>query len=119
MAKGILVSVFRSRGDSTNGGVTAEHNDFVLVGKGIPEIFEPSEGTPALQLHWRGTPPSGGHAVPYAVPVDPPKPGKATGPMMGGNFIYTCDSRLRRIWPSPIAVHDRYETRSDYASHND
>jgi hypothetical protein len=45
-----------------------------------------------------------------AVPVDAPK--DKLGPMAGGCFIYTCDSRMPG--KAPIALHDRYETQEEY-----
>jgi hypothetical protein len=31
--------------------------------------------------------------------------------MMGGNFVYSCDSRFRRTYGGqPVAVHDRFES---------
>ena len=110
--KGITVSVYRSGTDCTNGGVSAAYDEFVLIGEGLPEVFLPSENCPALELHWRG-----GHL--YAAPVAPPSGAKTIGPMMGGNFVYSCDSRFRRVSLSPIAVHDRYETSEQYDSNFD
>jgi hypothetical protein len=102
--KGLLVHVLRSVGDCTNGGVTTRYEKFVLVGEGVAEIFAPSEDAPELQLGRRGD-------YIYAVPTEEPK-GSHMGPMSGGNFIYTSDSRF----PSrqPIAVHDRFETPEQY-----
>ena len=42
----------------------------------------------------------------HAEPVD--KPEGKVGPMFGGNFIYTSDSRFPNDYPIP--VHDRFET---------
>lgn len=30
-------------------------------------------------------------------------------PMAGGNFIYSCDSRYRRLSAYPVSIHDRIE----------
>lgn len=111
--KGLLVEVYRAanRSDCTNGGVTSRVDHCVLVGIGVPEIFEPSERTPALELCTKSV---GGELYHYARPVlGPDDPRKNIGPMNGGNFVYTSDSRLpcgRR----PIPVHDRWETQEQY-----
>ena len=69
----------------------------LLVGDGIPEIFE-GEGLPVLEV-------LPGHISGFrAVPVV--QPSGMAGPMFGGNFVYSSDSRLPR---EPIPVHDRYE----------
>lgn len=102
--KGILVSVLRPVTDCTNGGVSATANEFVLCGEGLPEVFEPNEETPALVLKRRGT-------YLYAEPVE--KPEGTCGPMAGGNFVYTSDSRFRRVSVGPVAVHDRFDTFAD------
>jgi hypothetical protein len=31
------------------------------------------------------------------------------GPMFGGNFLWTSDSRFRRLFDGPIPIHDRFE----------
>ena len=38
------------------------------------------------------------------------------GGMMGGNFVYSSDSRFRQISPYPLPVHDRFETQKFYNS---
>jgi hypothetical protein len=130
--KGLSVSVYRntSYGDCTMNGVTSKYDNFILVGvaekspedtpalflvkrklAGVAEIFEPSEDTPALFLVKRklgGTSINAKDGVHYlhAVPAD--ENGKPRmGGMMGGNFIYTSDSRFPSA--SPIPVHDRFE----------
>lgn len=114
--KGMLVHALRSAiGDSTNGGATSKFTSFVLCGEGIPEVFEASPRYPALALvrRWVGTPQEYAHAE----PVD--RPTGMVGPMMGGNFVHTSDSRLRRIFPYPIPVHDRFETQAQYDANFD
>lgn len=98
--KGILVHVLRSAlGDTTNGGVTSKFHTFVLVGAGIPEVFEANEGTPAILLE------KNGRFGYRAVPVN--SEGKWT--MFGGNYIDSSDSRFRAISGGPIPAHDRIE----------
>lgn len=44
---------------------------------------------------------------PYARPTE-------IGWMAGGAFVYTCDSRFRRMSEYPLSLHDRQETQRDY-----
>jgi hypothetical protein len=100
--KGLLVFVLRGTSDCTNGGITSICDKFILCGEGIPEIFEPSPETPALRLVKRNI---GGDYY-HAEPVVQPK--GLCGPMAGGNYITTSDSRMPVRYP--ISVHDRFET---------
>lgn len=45
----------------------------------------------------------------HVKPLDPKLAGKR--PMMGGNFVYTCDGRWKEVTNSdyPLPVHDRIE----------
>jgi len=107
--KGMLASVYRNDagwGDATNGGVTSKHKQVVLIGEGVAEVFAPSETAPALRLV-RKT----GYL--YAEPVHQPN---GVGWMFGGNFIYSSDSRFPLRFPIP--VHDRQESREQYASYD-
>ena len=97
--KGMLVNVFRSDTDCTNGGITSCYNHLVLVGAGIPEIFEANDEMPALILKVR-------YGRLYAEPAEDPEPGRV-GWMFGGNFVYSSDSRFPCAYPIP--VHDRQE----------
>ena len=104
MAKGMLVFVLRSAiGDCTNGGVTSKQDKFILVGPGIPEIFEAAEGEVYLTFEKMEI----GNKTYYHA-----KPSNANGKwiMAGGNFVYTSDSRMDIInGGHPISVHDRIE----------
>lgn len=128
MKKGMLVFVLRSAdgSDCTNGGFSSRWSKFVLIGRGVPEIFEPSEDSPPLYLSkWCG--------VDVACPEDleaayPRKPrpgviaasdmiGKSTishlaGWMVGGNYVNTCDSRMTELLGHsyPIPIYDRRES---------
>jgi hypothetical protein len=100
--KGLLVEVMGT--DCTNEGVTSGVTEAILAGEGIPEIFEAKAGRPLLILGegYKGRL----MAVPAGQPVG------MIGPMFGGHFVYTSDSRF----PSgqPIHVHDRFETPKQY-----
>jgi hypothetical protein len=111
--KGMLVSVYRNaahdRCDCTNGGMSSKATQFVVVGEGLPEIFSPSDDAPLAFLFpghvrnsWR------------VVPADPRDTGKLAGPMFGGNYVGTCDSRWHKaIGGDLVPVHDRYDTWED------
>lgn len=101
--RGLLVHVLRDAGGgSTNGGVSSTYDAFILVGPGVDGPFEPSDDCPALVLVRRNI--SGEY-----LHVEPPAAvGGMVGPMFGGNFVYTSDSRFPGRYPIP--VHDRYES---------
>ena len=48
----------------------------------------------------------------HAEPINPGDTSGCVGPMFGGNFVYTSDSRFPNKYPIP--VHDRYETYEQY-----
>ena len=100
---GLLVSIYRNGlGDATNGGITSDVKSAVLIGKDIPEIFEPSNNTPGLELELFNPFRDLSRAFIIAKPL-----GQRAG-MFGGNFIYTSDSRFP--FDYPIKVYDRYES---------
>ena len=97
--KGLLVYILKngSLGDCTNGGLSSKVDKAVLIGCGMPEIFEPSEDAPALYLkEWYGS----YKAVPSL---------DDSGYMFGGNYVETSDSRFSTICGHPIKIHDRQE----------
>lgn len=100
-----FVQILRPESDCTNDGVTAH-------GKGGNALLlDPGEAVPDLPK--RDPPLPRLRAVPWygyfkAVPIETPK-GMA-GPMFGGNFVETSDSRFSAKYPHPIPVHDRFES---------
>lgn len=100
MTKGLIVWIYRSDHECSNEGISAKHTKAVLTGPSVPEIFEPHDDLPELQL----MPAHLGKGY-RAVPVSG---GQGCGPMFGGCFVYSSDGRF----PSdqPIALHDRWET---------
>jgi hypothetical protein len=117
--KGLNVDVLKhqrdgkwSTSDCTNGGVTSKRNEFILVGGGIEGPFEVKEGEPYLELRSMG---SGDRLYYYAVPVTGEDKSHMAGPMFGGNFVHTSDSRFSKVCLYPIPVHDRYEIWADHA----
>lgn len=127
MATGLLVHVLRdkfsTKGDAPAHGLhgcdSAKHDSFVLVDDlhliGPRELgpFLPRPDTPALYLRK-------GHlndGTFRAVPANPPGIANLIGPMFGGAFVYTSDSRLPGH--APIPVHDRWESDELYSRNFD
>jgi len=96
----------------TNGGVTSNKRDVILIGEGIPEIFEPSERSPAVYLHIRPDTLCAGHMAlgkdgsVKRVMVSPSEVDGRHG-MFGGQFVYSSDGRFP--FTAPIHVFDRFE----------
>jgi hypothetical protein len=108
--KGLLCFVYKCPWDATNGGISSRCHQVTLVGLGPEgEIFEPTVEAPAVRLVRRRTSLSN-RVYLHAEPVD--KPEGMVGPMAGGNFIYTSDSRFPCDYP--ISLHDRFETQAQY-----
>ena len=113
---GMTVSVFRwGLGDCTNNGVSAVAGSLCVVN--VPGPFDPSAALPAVELV--EGPGGRGHAI--LRPVEAKKPGMV-GPMSGGNFGYSSDSRfseaIQKLTGSrhygAVSIHDRYETPDEY-----
>ena len=113
MKKTLPVYVYRSPlGDCTNGGLSASLQIMCLA---CPDGWlDVEDDDPRLlrlearDFHRRKSPP---YLV--AIPVNPGLPTeKNVGPMFGGNFIWTSDSRFPGDYPIPI--HDRWETAEQY-----
>lgn len=110
--KGLMTSVYRRNGngmfdgDCTNGGISSKHNNLILVGDGVPEIFEARELTPAIRLIKRKV---CGKEFWIAAPLDAEFEGDNGGfpYMFGGNFLYSSDSRFPS--DTPIKIFDRKE----------
>lgn len=98
--KGLVVNIYRTNYDCTNGGATSSNDRAILVGNDIPELFE-SHGRPVLKVVRRKI---AGQEYIHAEPVDNPF---GRHRMFGGNFIYTSDGRFPNRYPIP--VHDREE----------
>jgi hypothetical protein len=117
MAKGMILSVYRDadRSDCTNNGISGKVARVTLCGPGIPEIFEAKPDAPEFRLvvRWEGTK----NEYKHIEPVEQPK--GAIGPMAGGNFAASCDSRVRDICAYPLPIHDRFETAAQYAANFD
>lgn len=103
MNKGLLANVFSDDGpDCTNGGVSSFFSKGVLIGEGVPEVFDAdvANAKPGYVLMKNERT---GHM--YVVPESYMNIKEQC--MFGGNFLYTCDSRFPSKYPLPI--HDRLE----------
>lgn len=77
----------------------------VVVGDGIPEMFESSEDAPAVIIVHREV---GGKKYIHAEPAN--KYGPRPYYMFGGTFIFSSDSRFRELINDyPVPLHDRTE----------
>jgi len=96
-----------------NGGWTEEHNElFVACDDG--NCYAPEDSPALFDLA----------AGPFGtIHLRPRNGGDGAGPMMGGSYAGTCDSRFSemcaelagmRYWHGAVAVHDRYESRELY-----
>ena len=121
MAKGLTVSIYKnpSYAGCSNNGVSETHDKAILIGDGIPEIFEAKEGDCVLRLvkgNLAGTV--------KIVPVDQPE--KSCGAMFGGSFVYTSDSRFSEACKKlagvyvcgAVPLHDRFETAEENARYS-
>jgi len=88
-----------------NGGPSETHETALLIDCDGP-VDEAKDGELVLKLVKRNI---RGREYLHAVEVGVSKPGH-NGPMMGGNFIHSSDSRFPSDYP--IAIHDRFEVPS-------
>jgi len=103
---GLICDIYRNGRDCSNGGISSRVRQVTLVDIGV-DVFEPKADRPAVKLVKRNL---GGRVYLHAEPVEQPK--GLVGPIAGGTFIYSCDSRFPS--PYPIALHDRWETQEHY-----
>lgn len=100
--KGLLVHVYTDGGaDCTNNGISSKNKTLILNRSNSP--FEGDE-TNSVELHSKVI---NGNVYNYVTPLHEIWPSNAVGPMFGGNFIYSSDSRFPAKYPIPI--HDRFE----------
>lgn len=114
--RGVSVNIYRSDlGDCTNGGVTSPSRSrgrVVVVFD--PEVqdgnyrFEDCREDPRficlrVVRRWSGTPREYLHCEPIV------KERQGVGPMFGGNYVGSSDSRFSNISCYPLPVHDRFE----------
>ena len=128
--KGLIVEVYRAvgYGDCTNGGVSGKHASLTVVGTKVggektwrpldkeSRVFPPNEDRPAMVL------------VDYPqvclVPlefIENGLPKGHVGPMCGGNYAATSDSRWHQLGRilgagriNAVPIHDRIESQELY-----
>jgi len=97
-----------ARDNCSNGGISSRVTMATLVefdGRPVNGPSSPGRDAPAIRIVKR---PIGGgylHAEPLAR-------SEGAGPMMGGAFVYSTDSRFRELAAYPVPLHDRWEPRS-------
>ena len=102
--KGIYVDILRGKYESTNGGASTGKDEAFFPCEG--GNCEPKEGDLILKLVRRNL--TEGEYL-HVEPMERPK--GMNGPMAGGNFAYSSDSRFRRVCMYPVSIHDRFEGR--------
>lgn len=93
--RGLIFTIYHNDVDCTNHGISANSDTGLLIGDGIPEIFE-ARGRPVFKMEQNK------NGYKYLVPAD-----GRLGYRSGGNLGFTPDSR----WPHdyPLQIHDRLE----------
>lgn len=113
---GLLASIYKDRGKSySNGGISERYDEVLVVGDGIEGPFKERPGLPVVQIvpghrdGFRAIPVLGWEGAAIVR-------GQTVGPMFGGCFIHTSDSRFASVFGGPVPLHDRYETPAEYES---
>lgn len=119
---GLNADIFKSSGRSfSNGGLSEFHDRVCIVN--LPGPFEPYPDSPAVMLV-HGNLPNTAKMVP-AVHENgvwwPKEYAGKVGPMMGGTYVSTSDSRLSQAvrdltgrYADIVPLHDRWETQAEY-----
>lgn len=112
---GLRASIYRSNiGKCANGGISDKHNEVVIVNAEGPA--NPTKDAPAVAIARNSM------GNPIIVPAAKEGTQGMAGPMMGGCFIATSDSRFREAIKrvtgqdvyGAIPFHDRFETTRQY-----
>lgn len=109
--KGLSVSVIvhKDMSDSSANGISSKNDSLILIGENGEDLDSPFKGDENNTVMLVKRYLSNGIYL-HCEPVK--KPEGMNGPMFGGNFIYTSDSRFPSKYPIPI--HDRFETQEQY-----
>lgn len=114
--KGLRAEIVKSpRGDYSNGGVSSRFDEVTLVGPEFTGPFEPTESAPPLRLVKRVL--GSGRVLFHFEPLA--KPLGAVGPMFGGAYVASSDSRFTEAVEGmygAVPLHDRFETPAQYES---
>ena len=118
MNGGLTVDIFKHKAWSySNEGVSAYFDEAVIFGPGIDGPISEDEAikrhVPLLQLI---TGPGGDWTATVRLDPDGEFKRGSVGPMFGGTFVGSSDSRFRKATGQrgPIPLHDRYETTEEY-----
>jgi hypothetical protein len=104
---GLICSIYTpGRANCSNDGISSRCEEVTLVDIGV-DLFSPRPDRPAVRLIKRSF---SGKVYLHAEPVD--QPTGLVGPMFGGTFIFSSDSRFPSDYP--IALHDRWDTQETY-----
>ena len=117
MAKTLMVSVYSnpSYRKCASGGISETEDTIYVIADDGP--FETDDTSPLLMEM------KNNYGNPILVPVNPQNADKTIGPMMGGSFAYSSDSRFRKLasrcsdsrnFYGAVPIHDRYETPEQY-----
>lgn len=105
--------------DCTNGGITSRHDSLFLFwdcDRNAAKKYCEEKGIDTDKCLILIKRELWGENHSYAEPLI--RPENKVGGMMGGNFVYTCDSRLYKLngltCATPIPVHDRFEGQREY-----
>lgn len=111
MSAGLTFDILRPAhgADCTNHGLSGKVTEITVVDDTLPKLTTPSARAPEFKVVRRNL--FGGVYL-HLEPVD--RPVGAVGPMFGGNFAYTSDSRGRKVAEYPLPIHDRFETKEEY-----
>jgi hypothetical protein len=134
MLKGLRLSVYRAVDfpDCTNGGISGTHARVTVVGRLVDGVvmplplgccvFEADDDAPAVVLVESHCPRY--DPTPHLIPLEfvDGTPVGSVGPMSGGNYAGTTDSRwseLGKLYEGvrhldAVAIHDRIETAAQY-----
>lgn len=108
---GLPVYIYHGKlGECSNGGLSSRVDELTLTNVEGP--FEPTPERPAAILVQRN-----GH---LHVEPEGPRPEGCVGPMMGGCYVATPDTRFFRAvgFYGAVPLHDRYETTEQYATYD-
>lgn len=92
----VLVNKFIS--DSTNDGISSQYNSLYLIGNEIDKVTTVSDIREVVYLQFS-------RGLFYCKPLIK----DSSYYMMGGNFLFSSDSRFRSVLNYPIPIHDRVE----------
>ena len=104
---GLSITVYRPDfggryGESTNGGATSPNR---------LENCRDDDRFICLKVVRRG---KGANQYLHVEPMFDKDRGSGVGPMAGGNYVGTSDSRFSNVSAYPLSVHDRWETQEQY-----